>query len=393
MHWVNRLKDDRGAAATVFFLLAGSGFLFVLLAMTSDASALYRERRITQQAADATSLALASYCALGSDICTNSSSLLAKAKEFADSNSDDGLSDVDSICGTTPMTPCANQAVVSCKTTPGIAQKFARVVVSTKNPDGRTAISSPFLGALLGEENLSFSAKACSQSTWGKANLANVPLPLAITICDYKTDGFKILREYGLQPDRTYTPQLPACRTEITDVQGQRIEPQPRNVINGWTIIAPSGQQPVCLQPQRLVIGMTVETLPPGQERCSDPELGGSTSRQALLDFISNNLGKKVFIPVIASTSGSGNGNAQVVSAPVVGFFTFIFLGYDFGPEGAAGCGATTCSQFAGESATQCGSKNSCVWGQFTRGIVPGVPVSRDTTFPSIGAQAIELLP
>lgn len=379
------MRDDRGAAATVFIILASSGFLFVLFAMTADAGALYRERQVTQNAADATSLAVASFCALGSNECASSSSILSKSQEFANVNSNDGISKVDSLCGYTPLNPCSSQSTVKCKSVPSGIQRYGRVEVSTQNLDGTTRISSPFLSALLNVSDLSLKSKSCSQSAWGKANSASIPLPLAITICDYLADGYKILRDYS--------SQLTACPTTIKDVQGQAIFPQPTNVINGWAIFSPTGQQLLCLPVQHLTIGMSLDTLPPGQERCNDSSLSGSDSKRVLSSFISANLGKKVFIPVIASTSGTGNGQAQRVTSTIVGFFTFIFYGYDLGSQIKDGCGSSPCSEFAGQSAAQCGSQRACIWGRFSKGIVPGVPVSRDTSFPPVGAQAVELLP
>lgn len=385
MRRLTLLRDERGAAATVLVLFLGSGVLIALFAMTADAGAVFRERRVTQAAADASSLAVASYCALGSPECASQSTLVNKAQEFANLNSDDGVSALQNLCGFTPMSPCTNQNEVSCKPVPSNLQRYGRVVVTTKNQNGSTKINSPFLSLILNQSNSSTTAKSCSQTAWGKANSASVPLPLAISICDYQADGFKILRDYS--------SQLASCPTIIRDSQGFNISPQPTNVINGWAIVSPTGQQLLCLQTRTLVVGAGLDTLPPGQERCNDASISGSESKSVLANFISANLGKKVFIPVVASTSGTGSGNAQRVTSSVVGFFTFVFYGYDLGSQIKDGCGARNCSEFTGISAAQCGSKNACIWGQFSRGIVPGALVSRDTSFPPVGAQAVELLP
>lgn len=379
------LRDERGAAATVFVLFLGSGVLIALFAMTADAGAVFRERRVTQAAADASSLAVASFCALGSPECASQSNLVNKAQEFANLNSDDGVSDLQNLCGFTPMSPCTNQSEVTCKPVPSNLQRYGRVVVTTKNQNGSTKINSPFLSLILNESNTSTTSKSCSQTAWGKANSASVQLPLAISICDYQADGFKILRDYS--------SQLTNCPTVIKDSQGINISPQPRNVVNGWAIVSPSGEDLLCLRTRNLTVGMGLDTLPPGMERCNDSSISGSDSKRVLAGFISANLGKKVFVPVIASTSGTGSGSAQRVTSPVVGFFTFIFYGYDLGSNIRDGCGARNCPEFSGVSAAQCGSRDACIWGQFSRGIVPGALVSRDTSFPPVGAQAVELLP
>lgn len=382
---LKKLSNDRGAVATIFVLLAGSGFFVVLLAMTADAGTLYLERRATENAADATSLAVASFCALGSPECASSASLQAKAREFANLNSNDGRSKVEALCGFAPLLNCSGDSVSKCKVVPSNIQRYGRVTLSTENSDGTTSVNSPFLSTLLGNENLSLKSISCSQSAWGKANSARIPLPLAITICDYQAEGFKILRDYR--------SQLTSCPTIIKDIQGFNISPQPTNLINGWAIFAPTNEQLLCLSSRNITVGMSIDTLPPGAERCNDAGISGSESKGVLAQFISANLGKKVFIPVIASTSGTGTGSAQRVSARVVGFFTFIFYGYDLGSQIKDGCGRYSCSEFNGVSAAQCGSQSACIWGKFTRGIVPGASVSRDTSFPPVGAQAVELLP
>lgn len=381
----NKFSNQEGAAATVFILFMGSGLLFVVFALTSDAASIYQERRVTQNAADAASLAVASYCALGSPECADAASLFSKSQELANLNSDDSLTLVENVCGFTPLNPCTNQESVSCQVVPSSIQRYGRVTVSTNNPGSSSEVQAPFLNALLGEENLQLTSKSCAQTAWGKANSAMIPLPLAITICDYQTDGFKILRDYS--------SQLTSCPSIIKDSQGITITPAPTNVINGWAIFSPSGQDLLCLPEKLLTVGMNIDTLPPGQERCNDASLSGSESKQVLANFISANLGRKVFIPVIAGTSGTGSGQAQRVTAQVVGFFTFIFYGYDLGSQIKDGCGRTTCAEFQGQSAAQCGSQRACIWGKFSKGIVPGAAVSRNSSFPPVGALAVELLP
>lgn len=382
-----QINEERGAFTTIFLAIISSGLLFFLFALTADAGTVFFERRSIQNAADATSLAVASNCALGSSNCSDSVAIQNVAQSIANSNSPDSLSTVSKMCGFIPLSPCTSTSELDCKAVPANLPRYGRVVLSTKNFDGTTKVRTPFFDLFSGSEDLSSEVKSCSQSAWGKASSANIPVPLAITICDYQTDGYKIIRDYS--------SQLQSCPTTIRDIQGIAISPQPTNVINGWAIFAPDGQQLFCLTPQRITVGMALTTLPPGQERCNDQGISGSDSKNVLTSFIFNNLGKKIFIPVIASTSGTGAGQAQQVVSNTVGFFTFIFLGYDFGPQARAGCGdsRTPCSEFAGQSTAGCGSTRSCIWGRFTRGIVPGVPVSRDTSFPPVGAAAVELLP
>ena len=54
----NRFQNERGAVSALFAIVFGSGILFLAFALTSDASALYLEKRSLQNSADATSLAV-----------------------------------------------------------------------------------------------------------------------------------------------------------------------------------------------------------------------------------------------------------------------------------------------------------------------------------------------
>lgn len=386
--------DERGVIAPLFASLLGAGFLFIAFALTSDASALYLEKRTLQNAADSTSLAVASYCGLGSTNCQNAVTIQAEAQTIANLNSGDANSNIDSVCGFNPLNPCSTTPPPGCKPVPSNLPRYGRVVLSTKNPDGTLKVKTPFINYLIGNSNSEVQFSSCSQSAWGKANAAEIPVPLAITVCDYLTDGYKLIQEYS--------EQLPNCPSTIKDVQGITLTPQPTNVINGWAMFTPIGQQLLCLVSRRVIVGDVLETLPPGQESCKDSTISGSASKTFLQSFISANLKKKIFIPVIASTSGAGNGNAQIVTSNAVGFFSFIFLGYDFGSNQKGGCGDTTyranepeCQNFTAKDFADCSNSNKrgCIWGRFTKGIVPGASVSRDTSFPPVGAQAVELLP
>ena len=139
------IKDESGVVAPLFAALLGAGALFIAFAVTSDASALYLEKRTLQNAADATSLAIASYCGVGSTDCQNAVSIQSAAQNIANLNSGDANSKVETICGYNPLTPCSTTPPAGCKTVPSNLPTYGRVVLSTKNQDGTSKVKLPFL--------------------------------------------------------------------------------------------------------------------------------------------------------------------------------------------------------------------------------------------------------
>lgn len=378
------LRSEKGAVSTFFAIVFASGILFIAFAITSDASAIYFERRSLQNAADSTSLAIASNCALGSVYCVDGISAKNEAQVIANANSPDGFSTLKIICGSTPLSACTPTPAVECKSVPSNVPNYGRVVLSTQNADGTDKVKSPFFNYLIGNSNSEINVNSCSQTAWGKAAAANFSVPVAMTICSYLTNGYRVIKNYK--------SEAPACPTIIKDVRGVALSPQPSNIVDGWIIYRRTSEQLKCFPPQPpLIVGLGISSMPPGQETCTDAG-GGSNGKTVLASLISANLNKKLFVPVISSTNGTGTGSDRIISGNIVGFYTFIFYGYDFGPKGKDGCGKTYCAEFAAEDTADCGSKRDCIWGKFSIGIVPGVSVSRDT-FPSVGAQAVELLP
>ena len=106
-------------------------------------------------------------------------------------------------------------------------------------------------------------------------------------------------------------------------------------------------------------------------------------------------IGSTFFVPVVTNVSG-GVGNLKFT---IASFFSFKLLGLRFKNKFLAG---TPPPCLPGKTCTQstdfwpredCNNSTNCVYGTFSRAVVPGADVSTDPNFPAVGAQAIQLLP
>ena len=156
---MRRLTDDRGFAGVMVAIT-----IVVLLGMAGlavDVGAMYQERRVLRNGADAAALAIAEDCALGATSCDQYTASVT-AKSLADANSDDGASAVDSVVINTS------------------AQTVA-VTLSTLDPDGRTTLD-PYFAEVVGFDGATVRAEAIAQ--WGFPS-AGYALPLVISECEF----------------------------------------------------------------------------------------------------------------------------------------------------------------------------------------------------------------
>ncbi|MFM8446970.1 MAG: pilus assembly protein TadG-related protein [Candidatus Nanopelagicaceae bacterium] len=103
MRWVDFRKDD-GVVAIIVAILFSSLVFVGFLAIVIDGGALYRERRVLQNAADSATLANTRECALQTSNCSSQSF----ASAYTNANSPDSLSNVKELCGKTSGTTGLN---------------------------------------------------------------------------------------------------------------------------------------------------------------------------------------------------------------------------------------------------------------------------------------------
>jgi hypothetical protein len=187
---IDRRGRERGAVAVIVAFVVGSLALTGVAALTVDAGSLYAERRVVQNAADAASLELAQACARG-DVarCSPSASDLTT---LADLNSPDGLTDIDSVCGSTaPFTPCLEPLVptLSDCTSPAplpAGANWVEVRTKTRSTSANHPSVVPKLFAnALDPSYAGTGMSACARAGWGSVGTSTNAFPLVLGVCGW----------------------------------------------------------------------------------------------------------------------------------------------------------------------------------------------------------------
>lgn len=158
--------DEHGAVAVIVAVLMVALLGFTALAV--DVGMLYAERAQLQNGADAAALSVAQTCArdLNGTGCTAPATM---AKEYADGNALDGLSNVQSV---------------ALNRTAGTVT----VVTGAQQPGGANTVSL-FFARALGIPTAAVGARA--SAVWGSPQAGRTPFPLAFSICQVqgRVDG------------------------------------------------------------------------------------------------------------------------------------------------------------------------------------------------------------
>ncbi|KRF08446.1 pilus assembly protein TadG [Arthrobacter sp. Soil782] len=273
-------ERERGAVAVIVAIL-----LVVLLgfaALAVDMGMLYSEKAQLQNGADAGALGIAQACAkdTADPKCSGTSSL---AKDLADKNSLDGLSNVQSIALDVPN----------------------RKVTVTADPleAGRTdnRVSLFFAGAL-GIPASSVVAK--STVVWGSPSKGTTPFPLTMSVCQVKgmIDGAKQLIRSHTSNANSDCPEGPSG----SDTPGGF----------GWLAQDPSG----CGAYIDLAINESgADTGNDGPSHCNAILNGWAADINAGKDVV-------ILLPVFKSVTGTGSGSSYDVHA----FAAFKVRGWKF---------------------------------------------------------------
>ena len=101
------ISDSRAGVGVIFAVLLGSGALLAVIALGLDFGRVYLEQQTLRNAASSGALALANACSNGSSVCASQASAEAFVKDFLDTNSPDGQSGLQELCGNSPLVSCA----------------------------------------------------------------------------------------------------------------------------------------------------------------------------------------------------------------------------------------------------------------------------------------------
>ena len=349
-------SSERGAVTTIFAVVVLMGVLSGLFALVVDGGRIILERRVLQNSADAAAYYVAQQCVINISICSGSNPELT-----ADNNSPDGFSAISEICGSSLFGACAplSTNVLDCKSTMVNENNYVRIRTSTETPSGTslTPIFSSLFGA--GETSLT----GCAQAKWAPSSRAQIKLPIAISTCDFK--GVSSANQL-IGP---FTGTQAACT-------GSRTLDGAVNTGNYAGITPIQVSNPDCVLGSRVSVG---ENLNQVVTASMDSLCGGLLSRLQQ----ARQGGEFNYIPVYSTSNVVGTSR----QLPVVSFVRLKIVAFKYKGTESRNSGVT------GAFPASCNSTNLCVVGQFTKGVAPTGKIDSNTSVPSLGVQAVELVP
>ncbi|OOP60649.1 hypothetical protein BMF89_16230 [Arthrobacter sp. SRS-W-1-2016] len=312
-HRIRGRNHERGVAgvmvALMMLVLIGVG------AMAVDVGQIYAERAQLQNGADAGALAAGQLCA-ASGGCTQSAANAA-AKPLADKNSNDGVSNVQSV-----DLSVANQ-----------------VTVTTSTIDGTThaGFLSKLFSSALNAPPVTVGAKATA--SWSPPSGGGAfPLAFSNSCWDLSaTVATGTLQKVSWKPGTTCT------------------NPSGITVPGGWGWLT---------DPDSDCYAVTSTGNMAGSDPGNNPPTQCTTILQGWINVLSSGGTVKVAFPVFDTSSGTGN-NATF---HIVGYATFNIVGWKFGNGGVYEYDNTAAALGSGNAKLACpGGNDRCVIGQFVK--------------------------
>jgi len=385
-----RHEKDSGTIALIVAILVTSSLVIGMFVIVVDSGALFSERRVIQNAADASNMALVRECALigngaiagassgySTPVCGSPTNASLFAQTYANINSPDALTDVTEVCGKSPLDSCGPNpgGIYDCKSVDSKYLHYARVRTSTRTTTGTSMVN--LFSRILNQSDNGTTVPGCAQSAWGKASFAPIFFPVALPICNYQLDGTAILRDF-VSNDPVVTG---GC--QIVDLDGVTFSYT--SPTQGFSLLSGFGCPGI--SPMRMIhVGdllLVESSLQQVENECQ-----GLTPSVNFYTQISTFIGSTFFVPVVtnvicSSTSIQCQGNYQF---QVASFFAIKLIGLKFKNNQI---GTPPGSDWP----SYCTANSNCLYGVFSRAAVPGADVSTDPNFPAVGAQAIQLLP
>lgn len=361
-----------GAFSVLFSLILGVGLIILIGTLVLDGGDIAVERRVLQNVAESSAIALAKECATNSQSCISSTT----PETLAQLNSPDSLTTITEVCikgFTRLLQPCQlpSTSRLDCAPTPPGTNNFVRIRTETRSRDGNEI--APLFG---GSE--AHQLKGCAQAMWGNAASAEVFAPFAFSVCEWAkfTTGQRVIVEFETNDG------VATCDYTFQDLQGQTFT---KTGISGWATVN--------LQ------STSIAPLSRASEKCPDPAsdtaaklrigdvLSPITKSTSSSDFCDDSnlankigvwIGTEVYLPLVATTKTQGQSTEHTIEA----FSGFKFYGYSIrGDRGGTS-----------PSGDWCANNKNCIYGEFTATLSPGSDVSIQPGNPNVGLQAIKLI-
>ncbi|MEI6404789.1 MAG: Tad domain-containing protein [Actinomycetes bacterium] len=358
--------DDSGAVTLIFVIVVLMGIMAGLFALVVDGGQLLLERRVVQNAADATLLSVAQSCAIGVG-CTTS------PVAYAQNNSPDLATSVDEVCGTSPLLACAPSTGQrgDCQTTMSAGTKYARVRTSTLTNAQGTALA-PAFARMFGDGNVtdgSWTLHACSQAKFGRTTQAEVLMPFAISVCNFTGLTTATYRTVFNETTGATT----ACSSG-TPAEGSVVTAN----YKGLVLVSLPTSDVTCTTPVHIGVGTVLTQFTPTSAASVSNLCGGAFSTRLRSLIASGTNYPYIYVPVYSTTTVTGG----VRTFTVASFARIAILGYKLNAAAVVGTTftSTTCTYL-------------CVAAQFAKGVTPIGKIDTSATVPAFGVQAVELVP
>lgn len=367
------VRRDRGAAAVIVTVLASTGVIIGMLAISADIGAIDVQRRSVQNAADAAVMALGNACAKGATSTCSTGAAPTALSSLVDANSKGAT--ITSVCvsrlGAINADPIADICPTgvtadlgSCLPAPSSIAGGVYVEVRTLN-----SATTPF-GQALGYGSTR-PVPACARSAWGAPGSNGGSVPFVFGRCNWdqatskNTPKFAPSPPYSPAPSSTSPQAMPSGVASYAvplfgNLNGSEANSalvakfgctgDLRNPAGGYT---PGGFGWV----DTISASNCSALISDGTVVANTGALPNACKSGALKDFV----GKEVLIPIISSVTGTGT-NAKYT---VDGVSSFFLAGYN-------NVSAAQPQDIAVYTGGPCvGYKSECVWGWFTSPLLP----------------------
>jgi hypothetical protein len=348
---MQRLSDERGAVAVI--VLVCFILLFAMGAIVVDAGALYQERRVLQNGADAAALAIAAQCGVGA--CGDPPST---ADTYVDENADDGASTVEELCGSgvTGASACADAPTVP------DGAGYVRVAAMSSDDEGGGDLLPSFFARIFGIDGTTVHAR--STVVWGGPSALTSELPITISQCEYDT-----YTEDGLLDPPPYPTSYPSPEAIIylhnTD---EELAPPCDAGPSGADLPGGFGWLDT----------PTDCTATSDTEGWFDDSTGVPPPSSCDPDEMDDLVGEIVHIPIFDTTNDLNGANGEYHMS---GFASFFVTGYSI------------VGQYKEQSLVTgeypCGGSETCISGFFVQ---DDAPIEGEVGGPAMGVTVIELL-
>ena len=176
-------RGDRGAVAAIAAVFFGTGVALAIAALVVDIGLIYAEHKQLQTGADAAAVAVAQICATSAVECGAPESDAA-AVQYARDNARGGEATATTCGRGGALAECPPGGPDVCATPAPDAGVYAEVRTSILKPDGSTLLPPVFAQAVVDDYD-GTAVTACARATWGAPTAART-LGLAISTCDWE---------------------------------------------------------------------------------------------------------------------------------------------------------------------------------------------------------------